>query len=136
MFVCLFSFGSSCTSIKILFWMSLSPNLIRIKNKIVGNKLSHIQRLYHCQQKIGILQMVLYTVILALVSLCHAFISSYQDISLYFLTDILMLLSYFCKDRVKYLWWMQNLSMVITSWKTWRMFSFVASHYHSVSLNF
>ena len=37
---------------------------------------------------------------------------------LYFLVDILMLLSCSSKNRLKSLWWMQHLSMVISFWKT------------------
>ena len=40
---------------------------------------------------------------------------------------ILMLLSCSCKDRLKSLWWMQHLSMVISSWKTWHLFLFLTS---------
>ena len=46
---------------------------------------------------------------------------------LYFLVDILRLLSCFSKDRLKSLWWMQHLSMVISSWKTYVVFPFIAS---------
>ena len=33
----------------------------------------------------------------------------------------------FLKHRLKSLWWIQHLSMVISSWKTWHLFPFVAS---------
>jgi len=46
---------------------------------------------------------------------------------LYFLVDILMLLSCSSKDRLKSLWRMQHLSTVISSWKTYVVFPFVAS---------
>ena len=46
---------------------------------------------------------------------------------LYFPVDILLLLSCSSKDRLKSLWWMQHLSMVISSWKTYVIFPFVAS---------
>lgn len=59
--------------------------------------------------------------------LCHGIISSHQDTTLYFLMDILMLFSCSCKDRLNSLWWMQHLSTIISSWKTWDLFPFVAS---------
>ena len=40
---------------------------------------------------------------------------------------IVMLLSCSWKDRLKTLWWMQYLSMVISSWKRWYLFLLVTS---------
>ena len=59
-----------------------------------------------------------------LLILCLYFLTPRHHI--YFPVDILLLLSCSSKDRLKSLWWKQHLSMVISSWKTYVIFPFIA----------